>query len=79
MLGYTIPQNLLAKTGLGKCRIYVQGMNLLTLSKYSGLDPDVTVSNITEGFTSKRDISLGVDYGKIPLSRQIIVGANLEF
>jgi TonB-linked SusC/RagA family outer membrane protein len=78
-LGYSLPQNLFGKLGLGKCRVYVQGMNLFTLTKYKGTDPDVTITNITEGFNSQRDLSLGVDFGRIPLSRQVIVGANIEF
>jgi hypothetical protein len=39
----------------------------------------VTVTNITEGFNSQRDLSLGVDNGRIPLSRSVIFGVNLEF
>jgi len=65
--------------GLGRFRIYAQGQNLFTLTKYSGLDPDVTVSNITEGFNSQRDLSLGLDNGRYPIARSIIVGLNVEF
>jgi hypothetical protein len=43
------------------------------------LDPDVTVSNITEGFNSQRDLSLGLDNGRYPIARSIIVGLNVEF
>ncbi len=78
-LGYTLTPSMSSKLGLGKCRIYVQGMNLLTLTKYSGTDPDVTIQNITEGYNSQRDLSLGVDFGRIPLSRQVVLGANIEF
>ena len=78
-LGYTLPASLVGKAGMSKCRLYVQGQNLLTFTKYSGLDPDVTVSNITEGYNSQRDLSLGVDNGRIPLSRSFILGANIEF
>jgi hypothetical protein len=65
--------------GINRLRIYAQGQNLLTFTKYSGLDPDVTVTNITEGFNSQRDLSLGVDFGRIPLARSFVVGINLEF
>jgi TonB-dependent starch-binding outer membrane protein SusC len=77
--GYTLPSNLISKAGMSKLRVYVQGQNLFTFSKYSGLDPDVTVSNITEGYNSQRDLSLGVDFGRIPLSKSFIFGANIEF
>jgi len=78
-VGYSLDANTLKKLGLGRVRFYIQGQNLLTLTKYSGLDPDVTVTNITEGFNSQRDLSLGVDNGRIPLSRSVIFGVNLEF
>ena len=78
-VGYSVDNATLKKLGLGRCRFYVQGQNLLTFSKYSGLDPDVTVTNITEGYNSQRDLSLGLDNGRIPLSRSVIVGINLEF
>jgi hypothetical protein len=47
-VGYSVDNATLKKLGLGRCRFYVQGQNLLTFSKYTGLDPDVTVTNITE-------------------------------
>lgn len=78
-LGYTLPQSMASKIGMSKLRIYVQGQNLLTFTKYSGLDPDVTVTNITEGYTSQRDLSLGVDNGRYPWTRSYIIGANIEF
>jgi TonB-dependent starch-binding outer membrane protein SusC len=77
--GYTLPSSLISKAGMSKLRVYIQGQNLLTFTKYSGLDPDVTVSNITEGYNSQRDLSLGVDFGRIPLTKSFIFGANIEF
>ena len=78
-VGYSLDNASLKKLGFGRCRFYVQGQNLFTISKYTGLDPDVTVTNITEGYNSQRDLSLGLDNGRIPLSRSVIVGINLEF
>jgi TonB-dependent starch-binding outer membrane protein SusC len=76
-IGYALPSATLSKMGFDKVRVYVQGQNLFTFTKYSGLDPDVTISNITEGFTGRRDLSLGVDYGRYPWARTIILGVNL--
>jgi len=78
-VGYSLDAASLKKLGISRLRIYAQGQNLLTFTKYSGLDPDVTISNITEGFNSQRDLSLGVDNGRIPLARTFVVGINLEF
>jgi TonB-linked SusC/RagA family outer membrane protein len=78
-IGYSLNNATLSKVGLSKLRFYVQGQNLLTFTKYSGLDPDVTISNITEGYNSQRDLSIGLDNGRYPLARSIIFGVNLEF
>ena len=78
-VGYTVNPTTLKKLGLSRARFYIQGQNLLTLTKYSGLDPDVTISNITEGYNSQRDLSIGVDNGRYPLARTVILGVNLEF
>jgi TonB-linked SusC/RagA family outer membrane protein len=78
-VGYTLPAGTMGKLNMSKIRLYVQGQNLFTLTKYSGLDPDVTISNITEGYNSQRDLSLGVDYGRYPITKSFIFGANIEF
>lgn len=51
-LGYTIPGNLLNKYGVSKLRFYLAGQNLLTFTKYSGIDPETTagtVNNVISG------------------------------
>jgi TonB-linked SusC/RagA family outer membrane protein len=78
-VGYSLNSNNLKKLGLSRARFYLQGQNLLTFTKYSGLDPDVTITNITEGYNSQRDLSIGLDNGRYPLARTVIVGVNLEF
>ncbi len=39
-LSYTIPQTLLKKLRLVNCRVYLQGQNLFTITKYIGADPE---------------------------------------
>ncbi|MBX2923568.1 MAG: TonB-dependent receptor [Chitinophagaceae bacterium] len=64
-LGY----NFLNIKGISKLRVYVQGYNLLTFTRYSGLDPEVSNG-------SPRDI--GIDFGGFyPVSRKFIFGVNL--
>ena len=41
-LGYTFPKNLIARVGLKNLRLYATGNNLLTWTKYSGFDPEVS-------------------------------------
>ena len=79
LLGYTLPTSLLSKAKIERLRIYVQAQNLFTITKYTGLDPDVSVANITEGFREQRDLTLGVDYGHYPTARSLIFGVNLDF
>lgn len=66
-LGYNLPENIAKKLLLSKVRIYIQAQNLFTLTKYSGLDPEV--------FTS----SYGIDYNGNPQQRAITIGLNVGF
>jgi TonB-linked SusC/RagA family outer membrane protein len=68
-IGYTIDPATLKRYGIDKARIYLQGANLFTLTKYSGLDPEVQGSSV----------SFGVDYGNYPPSKQFNVGVSLTF
>jgi TonB-linked SusC/RagA family outer membrane protein len=74
-LTYSLPKTLLSKVGLGPCRIYVQGQNLVTWTKYSGMDPEVNLRNYGAG----NDRQIGVDGGSYPASKQYIVGLNISF
>ena len=69
-LGYTFDSNLLSSVGLGNARVYISGQNLLTFTKYSGLDPDVTGNGIYER---------GADTGNWPSNRVYSAGIQLEF
>ena len=42
VLGYTIPSQISQKFKLRTARVFVQGQNLLTLTKYTGPDPEAT-------------------------------------
>jgi TonB-dependent starch-binding outer membrane protein SusC len=68
-IGYTLPTSLISKWKIDKLRIYVQGTNLFTITKYSGLDPELIGA----------DDSFGVDEGILPTVRQFLVGLNLNF
>ena len=58
--------------GLQRARIYVSGQNLVTITSYSGFDPEVGAGgDIINDF--------GVDYARYPVSRTYLVGLNLTF
>lgn len=63
-IGYNIPNKVLDVIKLRDVRIYVSGNNLLTLTKYSGFDPEVLN---------------GVDRGLYPQPRFYLAGINASF
>jgi hypothetical protein len=69
-LGYTLPKRISTKISIDVLRIYVSAQNLFTITKYSGLDPEVAT-----GY----DRSNGVDIGVYPQTRVFQVGINLKF
>ncbi len=75
-LGYTIPEKILAMAGVAKTRLYVSGTNLLTLTKYSGLDPEMTVSDNSK---NEGDRSAGIDWGTYPSAMTIMFGIDITF
>ena len=48
-LGYTIPESVLSKANIKSLRVYVQAVNLFTVTNYSGLDPEIRHSTVTTG------------------------------
>ena len=56
--------------GFQRCRVYVSGQNLLTITNYSGFDPEVAAGgNVINDF--------GVDYARNPISKTYLLGLNL--
>lgn len=75
-LGYTIPQKTLEVIGISRLRVYVSGTNLLTLTNYSGLDPEMTVSDNSK---NEGDTASGIDWGTYPSAMTLMVGMNIIF
>ena len=69
--GYTLPAKLLKRIKIRTLRFYVSAQNLVTWTKYAGLDPEVSAYNsaLTPGF----------DYSVYPRARTYTVGLNLNF
>jgi TonB-linked SusC/RagA family outer membrane protein len=68
-LGYTIPKKTLDRWKIDKLRFFVQATNLFTITKYTGLDPEIIGT----------DQSFGVDVGIYPTVRTYLVGLNVSF
>ncbi len=75
-VGYTVPKALSQKYGLANVRIYFSGTNLFTWTKYSGMDPEMSVSNNS---TTDGDKANGIDWGTYPAAKSYNVGVNISF
>jgi TonB-linked SusC/RagA family outer membrane protein len=74
-LAYDIPNNLSTKLGIGNLQIYVLATNIFTITKYSGLDPEVSSS---ESDPRTAGMDLGQDNGSWPSVRQFMLGVKLD-
>ena len=74
-IGYSIPQAVLTKltaNTLSKFRLYFTGQNLITITNYTGYDPEIGARNSTA-------LTQGIDYGQFPQARTIIFGLQASF
>ncbi|MNV02619.1 TonB dependent receptor [compost metagenome] len=71
-LGYSIAPERLKKIGIQKIQPYFSASNLFTLTKYSGMDPEVN-----QWGNSGR--VQGLDWGTYPQNRSFVLGVNVEF
>jgi TonB-dependent starch-binding outer membrane protein SusC len=70
-LGYNVKLN---STKVNSLRLSLTGQNLLTITKYSGQDPEVSTNKALNGVPS-----FGIDYTAYPRARTITVGAAISF
>ncbi|WP_066631392.1 SusC/RagA family TonB-linked outer membrane protein [Labilibacter marinus] len=68
-LGYTLPKSMLSSVGIQFLRVYVAAQNPLTITNYSGFDPEIG------GSISKR----GLDRGDYPVTSQYRMGLQFKF
>ena len=64
-VGYTLPKHLTKKALMEEVRFSVSGQNLYTLTRYTGLDPEVGGS--------------GIDGNVYPITRNFTFGLNITF
>ena len=69
-IGYTLPEKVSNRIGLSTTRIYIAGSNLFTITKYTGLDPELG------GGVNGRGVETD---GLYPQTRFISLGVNLKF
>ena len=83
-IGYSFDPSLLKSVGVSKLHIYAQVTNLFTITKYTGLDPELvpSVSNQAQAGSAQplQSASTGVDWGAYPNNQKtFLVGINMTF
>lgn len=81
-LGYTIPATLLKS--VPSLRVYLSGQNLITFTKYNGLDPEIGNPAINQGAAidasaASSNFGTGVDIGTYPQPKSVIAGIQITF
>ncbi len=71
-LSYDLPKALISKLGLSRLQPYLSATNLITLTKYSGRDPEVNQYGNSGAVQ-------GLDWGTYPMSKSFVVGVKVEF
>lgn len=69
-VGYTLPQKVLQRLRISSLRCYVSVQNPFLFTKYSGIDPEVTL---------KTPLASGIDWGYYPNGRNYMLGLNFSF
>lgn len=60
-IGYTIPSNISRKALIDKVRIYISGENLLTITDYPGMDPEIG-ANVSYPLTKQLAFGLNLTF-----------------
>jgi hypothetical protein len=69
-IGYTLPKSLISKWHLNNARIFLASDNLLTITNYTGFDPEVADYYGDPG-------NYGLDVGNYPQARTFRLGLNV--
>ena len=75
-LGYSLPESLITRIGLTNARVFVNAQNILTLTQYEGLDPELSVG----GSSDTRNTRQGIDgLGQYPQTQLLSAGLQIGF
>lgn len=72
MLSYDLPETVVNRFGLRGARVYVQGHNILTFTRYRGWDPEVSADFAVNSLRS------GIDFYSAPQPRTILAGISIS-
>ncbi|WP_245994876.1 SusC/RagA family TonB-linked outer membrane protein [Mangrovibacterium diazotrophicum] len=71
-LSYNFKGGILSRAGVSRLQPYFTATNLLTFTKYSGMDPEVNQWGNSGAVQ-------GIDWGTYPHSKRFVFGLNVEF
>jgi hypothetical protein len=76
-VGYSFSNSILQRASIKTARVFVMGNNLFTVTKYTGIDPEIGSQDITtNGGTTSRGIDGPYKY---PSTRIYSLGIDLTF
>ena len=71
-LSYDLPQRILQKTKVSSARVYVSADNILTLTRFSGMDPEVSLEMSTYSLA-------GLYSDNYPVPMSVVMGFDIKF
>ena len=74
--GYTLPVNITQRLRMESARVYFIAHNLITFTRYPGLDPEMTTSDNSK---EEGDAAAGIDWGTYPLAKSFNLGIMISF
>lgn len=76
-IGYSFNEKVAGMMGMDSVRFYIQGTNLLTITGYDGVDPELQPR--LNGNGSIDNLTIGVSDNNYPLASIYSLGVNLKF
>ena len=71
-LSYELPITFIKKASLTKLEFFIAGKNLLTFTRYSGMDPEVNYNGLNP-------LALGTDFFTCPQAKSLLIGLCARF
>ncbi|WP_374951040.1 SusC/RagA family TonB-linked outer membrane protein [Mucilaginibacter sp.] len=75
-LGYTFSDRLVKAVKLSSVRFFVSAQNVFTVTKYTGIDPEMYTNSNSAGDGVR---AVGIDFGTYPSARTFTIGFNANF
>lgn len=75
-IGYSFGNSLLSRLKVSSVRFFVSAQNMFTITKYTGLDPEMYLNNNSAADGVR---AVGIDWGTYPSARTYTAGVNINF